>query len=154
MHLFHESHSALLSWDIWWYLQTFYDIYLDCLFSVFFWIVFFCIRIFCIRIFFSLDICGYLLISSVYFRSSSESSPSSVWGSSSLSWTSPHGWSWPGLAFHQHYKSGSLFSNERLPFDDVWNKSMKASVLIHEIITKWKSWETELKIAKHNLAYS
>lgn len=65
MHLFHESHSALLSWDIWWYLQTFYDIYLDCLFSVFFWIVFFCIRIFCIRIFFSLlisvDICWYLV---------------------------------------------------------------------------------------------
>lgn len=154
MHLFHESHSALLSWDIWWYLQTFYDIYLDCLFSVFFWIVFFYIRIFCIRIFFFLLISGYLLISSVYFRSSFESSPSSVLGSSSLSWTSPHGWSWPGLAFHQHYKSGSLFSNERLPFDDVWNKSMKASVLIHEIITKWKSWETELKIAKHNLAYS
>lgn len=149
MHLFHESHSALLSWDIWWYLQTFYDIYLD--------------FIFCLLLnrlllhkdlLLSLDICGYLLISSVYFRSSSESSPSSVWGSSSLSWTSPHGWSWPGLAFHQHYKSGSLFSNERLPFDDVWNKSMKASVLIHEIITKWKSWETELKIAKHSLAYS
>lgn len=55
MHLFHESLSALLSLDIWWYLKTFYDIY------------------------------RFLMISSVYFLSPSESSPSSAW-ESSLSW--------------------------------------------------------------------